>query len=90
MIQNALELGTYSFGDSASMNITLSVDKNIEITKEKSEADIGWHFFAVREEDSGSPKTGETARNLMILLTAILLGGSGVLLTIKKRQTKCE
>ncbi|MDR0356816.1 MAG: LPXTG cell wall anchor domain-containing protein [Clostridiales Family XIII bacterium] len=84
MIQNALDLGTYSFGNERTMDITLTVDKDMPMSYEKSAADIRWHFYAVRDESADPPKTGETLQNGLLLLAAALMAGATTFLIIRK------
>jgi LPXTG-motif cell wall-anchored protein len=86
MIQNALALGEYAFGGQKTVTITLTVDKDIDLSQEKSAADIRWHFFAARDEAADPPKTGEAAGNCLTLLAAGLAAGTAVLILVRKKQ----
>lgn len=88
MILNALDLGTYTSGDTAIMDITLTV--NPEMQKywyTSSEAWLRWNFYAARpDEGKDGPKTGEMVTYGMYILGGCLLGTSLVLLISKKKQ----
>jgi LPXTG-motif cell wall-anchored protein len=86
MIRNALELGEYAYGDSGTMVITLTVDKDMKLFYEKSAADIRWHFYAVKDEPADPPKTGETIRNYLLALAAALTIGTFILIAVRKKQ----
>lgn len=81
MIQNALDLGTYATGDTSVMEITLKVDDNMQLSYEESEADIAWHFYAIRDEYYDPPKTGDeiavwlcaAAAGTMLILSLVLI-----------------
>lgn len=88
MVNNALALGTYSYGDSKVMDIRLTVHSDMELFNEKSEAFIKWNFYAVKDTTSDPPKTGED--NLRYILVAVLLVLNGVTLLLYKRTERSE
>jgi len=53
-----LPLGVYAIGDRKTLEITLTVARDMRIHEEKSEADFRWHFYAYRALDSEPPNTG--------------------------------
>lgn len=89
MIQNALNLGQYAYGDSKVMNIVLTVSEDMKPSKEKSTADIGWRFYAVRDEAADPPKTGETIQLVIyFLMIGMMLIASFLLIYKKKHEDK--
>jgi hypothetical protein len=87
MLETALPLGVYALGDRHSLDFTLTVDPNMKLSKEKSEADFRWHFYAWRKADYTPPPTGEEL--MMKYMPAAILGGMllvSLLLLGKKRK----
>ncbi len=78
MITKALPLGTYSYGDTNTLQIELTLDKNLprDLFRKKSIAEIQWNFHAVKKEDSSPPKTGATANMTLMGLSAVFLAVS--------------
>jgi LPXTG-motif cell wall-anchored protein len=87
MMENALDLGRYSAGDQRVMTITLTVDKDIQISTVISSSNIRWHFYAVKEQGADPPKTGETDTNRLLWLgSTVLILGAAVAVIAKKRK----
>jgi len=90
MIENALALGQYDVGDRRTLDITLTVDSDMQLFEEKSEADFKWKFYAYRATDTDGPKTGLLEEYWMYLLP---IGGNLLLFALlsfrkKKREQK--
>jgi hypothetical protein len=90
MVQNALALGQYASGVTRVLDITLTVDPNMELyNNQKSAADFAWHFYATRADATGSktPKTGVDI--LLETLPYAIVGGTTLFclfLVLKKRK----
>lgn len=89
MITNALDLGEYGPDDSATLEITLKVDSDIEISRTKSVAEIKWIFAAVRTDgtDVTAPKTGDLI-GYTISIAFLLSQLAVVLLLLAKRRKR--
>jgi len=90
MIERALELGTYDAGDRRTLDITLTVDSDMQLFEEKSEADFKWKFYAYRATNTDDPKTGLFEAYWTYLLP---IGGTLLLFALlgfkkKKREQK--
>ena len=90
MIAQALDLGTYDVGERRTLDITLTVDNDLQLYEEKSEADFKWEFYAYRASASIPPKTGLLETYWMYLLP---IGGNLLLFLLlafmkKKREQK--
>jgi hypothetical protein len=88
MTLNALELGRFAHGDQRVLTATLTVDADMKVFPEKSEADIKWHFYAVKEEAGDPPKTGEDAPLYLLLFSAALTVGAVALTIARKAHEK--
>ncbi|MDR1800831.1 MAG: signal peptidase I [Lachnospiraceae bacterium] len=97
IIENPLPLGEYPAGKSRTILITLTVDSDLLITYDKSEAEIGWQFYAVKKENEGGNgknggiggkgvKTGDLADGIMLLLSAFWMALMSLMLIIWKRR----
>jgi hypothetical protein len=86
MNRTALRLGVYGVGDRKTLDITMTVDPDMVLQEEISQADFKWIFYAYRTLDVDPPKTGllETYWGLLIPigLTAMLF----TFLVLKKRK----
>ena len=94
-VMNSLDLGEYKPGDQGKLDITLTVDGNVnqaEWNKAYSEAKFRWIFYAWREktEDDG-PKTGLLENYGVYLLP---IGGmvtlGAVLFFLKRKKNRGE
>jgi hypothetical protein len=90
MIENALDLGTYAYGDEREMNITLTVDEDLPISYKKSASDIQWNFYAVRDALPDPPKTGEDWLSRAMLLTAVLLVCATIYMLVRKHRNQAK
>jgi hypothetical protein len=89
MIEKALPLGDYAVGDRRQLDFTLTVDPNMQLFEEKSEADFRWHFYAYRSIETDPPKTGVTAffeQYGMLIPVALLLSFFALLIPLKKKR----
>ena len=94
-ILNALNLGQYKPGDQRTLDITLTVDGNINQADWKqdtySEAQFRWIFYAWREKSEDGPKTGFLENYGVYLLP---VGGmvtlSAVLFFLKTKKKRGE
>lgn len=86
MTQQPLNLGTYNLGDRKTLDITLTVDADMEINKEKSETDFRWLFYAYRDVPSAPPKTGVLDKYGYFLPIGGVLLLLAILVPLKKRR----
>jgi len=61
LTKHELPLGSWKYGDARDLTVRLTVDKDIRIGYQKSEATVGWTFKAVRDTQAAAagPKTGD-------------------------------
>ncbi|MDR1409384.1 MAG: hypothetical protein LBJ12_03765 [Oscillospiraceae bacterium] len=89
MILDALDLGVYRPGDQKTLEITLTVSKDMPRYYTQSEAWFTWQFYAARQEaPEKPPHTGELIAQYWpyaVLLAASL--ASAVLILLKKKRT---
>ena len=93
MIDNALALGKYSYNDSAVMDITLILADDISPSYfyDKSIAEIGWKFTAIKDEEAAPPKTGEAVKiAVYVLIGALIIAMSILLVMIARKKRKTE
>jgi len=88
IIRNALDLGTYQSGDQKTLDITLTVNKDMkQYAWTASEAFFKWIFYAVQDDGgSGGPNTGGIIRNSLFAVMPGLVLAMVVLLLIKRRR----
>jgi hypothetical protein len=84
----ALELGSYAVGESHTLDVTLTVDPELELGGEKSEAEFRWCFYAHRSADEAPPDTGVWSNYGFLLPVAALLGLCVLLVSLKARRGK--
>jgi LPXTG-motif cell wall-anchored protein len=87
MIENALQLGEYKLGEVRVVDITLTVDPEMIAYEEESEAQFKWIFYAYRDQDSVSPRTGDHNNQWLyigMLITGVLLFASA--LSLRRRH----
>jgi len=88
MIDNPLNLGVYPVGTIRVLEVTFTVDPEMEVSEEISTAEFRWQFIATRRLRDIPPKTGDT---LWYLLPTFGLLVSGiVLIAVKKRRSRKE
>ena len=90
MIETALELGTYKVGERSILDIILSVDDDLQLFEEKSEADFMWKFYAYRASESTSPKTGLLENHLIYILAFGGIVSFFILLAYNKKKREQE
>lgn len=88
MTKTPLPLGEYAYLNSGTLEITLTVDPALEIAYQKSEADIAWHFFAVKNEKTELPKTGDEARLILMAMIVLMAALSVIYMVMIKRNRK--
>jgi hypothetical protein len=86
MILNPLDLGTYTYGDTRTLAIKLEVNKNMQLFYAKSEATIGWHFYAAKAKTDTPPNTGLTSKTLLMQLSLILIFATVALLVFRETR----
>jgi len=88
MIERPLPLGEYKIGDRGVLDITLTVDPEMPLLYETSEAIFKWHFYAWREpeKEDPPPKTGLDDSFFTVLPVCVLLTLSVILVLNKKRR----
>jgi len=88
MIEIPLNLGVYEIGARRTLDITLTVDSDMEICAEKSEADFRWHFYASRDLDDPPPKTGGLDSYGFLLPPGAVLLLFIIMIPLKKRKER--
>lgn len=88
MVNNMLELGTYAYGDSKTMDIRLTVDENMPQYEQKSEAEIKWNFYAVKDTAADPPKTGESISVIIAIIVLILLNFTTLFFLLKSKENE--
>jgi len=86
MIENPLPLGVYAIGDRKILDVTFTVDKNMPIYEEKSEADFRWLFYAFRAMDVEPPKTGVLDNYKYLLPVGGVMLLFVIMIPLKKRR----
>ena len=81
-----LFLGLYGIGDRSTLEITLSVARDMRIHEEKSEADFRWHFYAYRALDEEPAKTGVLENYKYLLPVGMVVLLFVMLVLLKKRR----
>jgi len=85
-----LPLGVYALGDRKTLEITLTVARDMEICEEKSEADFRWHFYAFRALEADPPKTGLLENyGYLLPIGGVLLLFFVLILMKKRRDEQC-
>ncbi len=90
MIQNALQLGTYSYEDMRTLQIELVLDKTLppSMFMQKSVAEIRWIFYAIKKEEASPPKTGEAVSYLLASASAACTAASLFLLWKRRKEDR--
>jgi len=87
MIRNALDLGTYQTGEQKTLDITLTVNRDMrKYYWTASEAYFKWNFYAAQDTRPDGPKTGETVKNSLYAILPAMALAMGILLLIKRRR----
>ena len=87
MIRNALDLGTYQSGGQKTLDITLTVNPDMQQHHwAASEAYFKWNFYAVQNVKEEGPITGEVIKNSLYFILPGLMLAMGVLVLIKRRR----
>ncbi|MCL2298953.1 MAG: hypothetical protein FWC27_02255 [Firmicutes bacterium] len=90
MTINPLQLGVYAVGDRKTLEITLTVARDMEIHGEKSEADFRWHFYAYRTLEAPPAKTGVLDNYLYLLPVGCVMLLFVAMVPLKKRRERSE
>jgi|GEM_PF-5755927 len=92
MVDNALDLGIYEGGRQGVLTFDIQLDPTLStnLFYEKSVAELGWKFYAVRDEEASPPKTGKTEQTVTYLVigTAVLIASILLAIVIKRKKYK--
>jgi hypothetical protein len=92
MIDNALDLGTYTSGQQGVLTFWIQLDPTLSLNLfyEKSVAEISWKFYAMNDEKATPPKTGQILQTVLYLAIGAIVLGASILLAvvIKRRKAK--
>jgi len=87
MILNALDLGSYNSGDSRVLEITMTVNPDMQkYYWRTSESLFKWNFHAARDVQETGPNTGEIVKYSIYGLLAVVMVATAILLVLKKKK----